>query len=131
MSMTEEAHKIPTAKRYYLEHKDIIIKRSVAYTRWKRENKPEEHKALKQIYNRNYAAKQKALREANPVKRPLGRPRKKKPQEEPSTDTTATESIAVPKLRGRPRKYDPAEAVKAYTPGTGGRPKKDKTQVDK
>ena len=95
-----------------------------------KEHKLEEHNALKQIYNRNYAEKQKALREASPVKRPL-RPRKKRPQEEPSTDTTATESIAVPKLRGRPRKYDPAEAVKAYTPGTGGRPKKDKTKVDK
>jgi len=127
--MTEEAHKIPTAKRYYLEHKDTIIKRATAYTRWKRENKPEEHKALKQIYNRNYAEKQKALRAANPEKRPLGRPRKKKPQEEQSSDATATEIIPVPKTRGRPSKYDIAEVVKAYIPRTKGRPKKEKTQV--
>ena len=129
--MAEEAQKIPAAKRYHLDHKDTMIKRAIAYNTWKKENKPEEHKALKQIYNNNYRQKQKALREANPDKRPIGRPRKSKPQEGLSNDATATENITKPKSRGRPRKYDLAEAIKTYTPRKGGRPTKDKTNVDK
>ena len=89
--MTEEAQKIPATKRYYLDHKDTMIKRAIAYNTWKKENKPEEHKALQQIYNSNYRQKQKALREANPEKRPIGRPTKNKPHEGPNNDATATE----------------------------------------
>ena len=84
--MTEEAtREISTRKKWYLEHKDTVLKRAKEHVAWKTSNKPDEFKALRQIYNQNYIQKQRALREGNPNKRPIGRPRKSKPLVEQDT----------------------------------------------
>ena len=134
--MTEEGtQEISTRKKWHLEHKDTMIKRGKEHSAWKKSNKPDEVKALRQIYNQNYIPKQRALCEGNSNKRPIGRPRKSKPLVEQDTTSndmaTSSEEAPVPKpLRGRPRRYDPAEALKAFILRPPGRAKKEKTGVD-
>ena len=104
--------------------------------RGKKSNKPDEFRALRQIYNQNYIQKQRALREGNPDRRPIGRPRKSKPPVEQDTLSndmaTSIEEAPEPKpTRGRPGRYDPAEALKAFILRPPGRVKKEKSGVDK